>query len=61
MQQKRDFSEMVDVLAAAVGIAMEDTWRAGVAAHFEAIAKAAQEVEAVPLEERAEPAWHYEA
>ncbi len=52
---------MVDVLAAAVGIAMEDTWRAGVTAHFEAIAKAAQEVEAVPLEERAEPAWHYEA
>ncbi len=52
---------MVDALAASVGIVMEEGWRAGVTAHFEAIAKAAEEVDAVPLDNAAEPAWHYEA
>ncbi|MEI2384707.1 DUF4089 domain-containing protein [Breoghania sp. JC706] len=61
MQQKRDVMQTIGVLAETVGVSVRPEWRDGVAAHFEAIANAADEVATVSLPQTAEPAWRFEA
>lgn len=53
--------QTVDRLAALLCLDIDEEWRAGVAIHFAAIARAAAEVEAFELDTAAEPAWRFEA
>jgi hypothetical protein len=46
----------VDAAIASAGLAVEPEWRAGIDAHFEAIAKAAALVMEFPLDDELDPA-----
>ena len=46
----------VDAAIASAGLAIEPAWRAGIDAHFEAIAKAAALVMEFPLDDELDPA-----
>jgi hypothetical protein len=46
----------VDAAIASAGLNVDPEWRAGIDAHFEAIAKAAASVMELPLEDELDPA-----
>jgi hypothetical protein len=46
----------IDAAITSAGIAVDPEWRAGIDAHFEAIAKAAASVMEFPLEDELDPA-----
>lgn len=50
----------LDVLAEPLRLTIKTEWREGVAGHFAAIMRAAQEMEDLPLSDAAEPAWRFE-